>query len=68
MVGLQAVAVALALARLVPAAVPAAVAPMALTSLAVIGLRVPARRLKQVGWLAVAGSAATLALLVVLLR
>jgi hypothetical protein len=66
--GIQAVAVALALAHLVPAAVPAAVAPMALTSLAVIGLRMPARRLKQVGWLAVAGSAATLGLLVLLLR
>jgi hypothetical protein len=66
--GLQAFAVALALARLVPGAVPAAVVPMAITSLAVIGLRIPARRLKQVGWLAVAGSAATLVLLVVLLR
>jgi len=65
---LQATAVALALARLVPAPVPVAVAPMAIASLAVILLRIPARRLKVVGWLAVVGSAATLAVLVTTLR
>jgi hypothetical protein len=65
---LQAIAVALAVAGIVPAAVPAAVAPLALSSLTVILLRVQARRLKRVGWATLTGSAATLAVLVALLR
>jgi hypothetical protein len=65
---LQAAAVALALARVVPAGVPAAVAPLALSSLTVIGLRVPVRNLRWVGWATLAGSAATLAVLVASLR
>ena len=65
---LQGVAAGLALLRLVPPAVPAAVAPMALASLLVIGLRIPARRLKAVGWTAVAGSLAALAVLLAGLR
>lgn len=65
---LQVTAVALAAVRLVPAPVPLAVAPMALSSLAVILLRIPARKLKVVGWLAVCGSTATLAVLVATLR
>jgi hypothetical protein len=65
---LQGVAAVLALLRVVPPAVPAAVAPMALASLLVIGLRIPARRLKAVGWTAVAGSLAALAVLLAGLR
>jgi len=65
---LQGAAVALAWARVVPTAVAAAVAPMALASLTVIGLRVPARRLRWVGWAAVCGSVATFAVLVAALR
>jgi len=65
---LQAVPAGLALLRVVPAAVPAAVAPLALASLLVIGLRVPARRLQRVGWGAVAASLAALAVLLTGLR
>jgi hypothetical protein len=65
---LQAIAAALALAGIVPAAVPAAVAPLAFSSLTVIALRVQARRLRRVGWATLAGSAATLAVLVAALR
>jgi hypothetical protein len=65
---LQAIAAALAVAGVVPAAVPAAVAPLAFSSLAVILLRVQARRLKVVGWATLAGSTATLAVLVAALR
>jgi hypothetical protein len=65
---LEAVALALAFAGVVPAVVPVAVAPLALSSLAVILLRVQARRLKAVGWATLAGSAATLAVLVSALR
>jgi hypothetical protein len=65
---LQAVPAVLALVRLLPAAVPAAVAPMALASLLVIGLRVPARRLQRVGWSAVAASLAALLVLLAGLR
>ncbi len=65
---LQGTAVALAAAGVVPRAVPAAVAPLALASLVVILLRVPARRLRVVGWTALAGSAATLAVLLAGLR
>jgi hypothetical protein len=65
---LQAIAADLAVAGVVPAAVPAAVAPLALSSLAVILLRVQAGRLKRVGWATLAGSTATLAVLVGALR
>jgi hypothetical protein len=62
------VAAGLAAAGLVPRAVPAAVAPLALASLIVILGRFPARRLKVVGWLALAASFAALAILVAGLR
>jgi len=65
---LQAIALALAVAGIVPAAVPAAVAPLAFSSLAVILLGVQARRLKVVGWATVVGGTATLAVLVAALR
>ena len=65
---LQATAVALFAAGGVPVAVPAAVAPLALTSLIVILRRVPARRLRVVGWAALAGSTAALAVLLAGLR
>lgn len=65
---LQGTAVALSVTGVVPRTVPLAVAPLALSSLAVIGLRVPARRLRVVGWAALAGSTATLAVLLVGLR
>jgi hypothetical protein len=65
---LQGTAVALAAAGVVPRAVPAAVGPMALASLAVILLRLPARRLRVVGWTALAGSAAALVVLLAGLR
>jgi hypothetical protein len=65
---LQGTALALAALRVVPWAVPAGVAPLALASLFVIGGRVPARRLKVVGWTALAGSMAALAILVAGLR
>ncbi len=65
---LQAAAAVAWRAGWVPGAVPLAVAPMAAASLAVIGLRIPARRLKSVGWAAVAGSTAALAVLVAGLR
>ena len=65
---LQAIATALAVAGIVPAAAAAAVAPLAFSSLAVIVLRVPARRLRRVGWATLAASAATLAVLVAALR
>jgi hypothetical protein len=65
---LEGVALALAFAGVVPAVVPVAVAPLAVSSLAVILLRVQARRLKAVGWATLAGSAATLAVLVSALR
>jgi hypothetical protein len=47
---------------------PAAVAPLAFSSLAVILLRVQARRLRRVGWATLAGSTATLAVLLAALR
>jgi len=65
---LQGTALALLAAGVVPPAVPAAVAPLALASLAVILLRVPARRLRVVGWTALAGSTAALAILLLGLR
>ena len=65
---LQGTALALSAAGVVPRAVPAAVGPMALASLAVILLRLPARRLRLVGWTALAGSAAALAVLLAGLR
>lgn len=65
---LQAAPLGLAVAGLLPAAVPAAVAPMAGASLLVIGLRVTARRLKVVGWASVAASLASLAVLLAGLR
>jgi hypothetical protein len=65
---LQGTAVALAAAGVVPLAVPAAVGPMALASLAVILLRLPVRRLRVVGWTALAGSAAALVVLLAGLR
>ena len=65
---LQGIAAALSAAGTVPAAVPLAVAPLAFASLAVIVLRVPARRLRVVGWTALAGSTAALAVLLVGLR
>jgi hypothetical protein len=60
---LQGTALALLAAGAVPRAVPAAVAPLALASLIVIMARVPARRLRVVGWSALAGSTAALAIL-----
>ena len=51
-----------------PGPCPLAVAPLALASLAVIWLRVPARRLRVVGWAALAGSTAALVVLLVGLR
>lgn len=65
---LQGIAVALSAAGTVPAAVPLAVLPLALASLSVILLRVPARRLRVVGWAALAGSTAALAVLLAGLR
>ncbi len=65
---LQGIAVTLSAAGAVPVAVPLAVAPLALASLTVIILRVPARRLRVVGWTALAGSTAALAVLLVGLR
>lgn len=65
---LQGIAFALALAGAVPLAVPAGVAPLALSSLIVIMARIPARRLKVVGWLALAGSLLALAVLIAGLR
>lgn len=65
---LQGTAVALSAAGVVPRTVPLAVAPLALASLAVIWLRVPARRLRVVGWAALAGSTATLAVLLAGMR
>jgi hypothetical protein len=65
---LQVAAVALAAARVVPAGVPVAVAPLAFSSLAVIGLHVPVRGLRWVGWATLAGSAGTFAVLVAMLR
>jgi hypothetical protein len=61
-------ALALSTLGVVPLAVPVAVAPMALASLAVIVLRLPARRLRLVGWTALAGSVAALAVLLAGLR
>ncbi len=52
----------------VPQAAPIALAPTALLSLAVCLLRVPPRRLRELGWALIASSAATLLLLVVGLR
>jgi hypothetical protein len=65
---LQVTATALASMGVVPRAVPAAVAPLALASLLVIVLRIPARRLRVVGWTALAGSTAALLVLLVGLR
>lgn len=65
---LQGTALALAAVRTVPWTVPAAVAPLALASLLVILLRVPARRLKVVGWSALAATTAALAILLAGLR
>jgi len=65
---LQGTALALLAAGVVPPAVPGAVAPLALASLAVILLRVPARQLRVVGWTALAGSTAALAVLLLGLR
>ena len=65
---LQGTATALWAVGAVPWAVPAAVAPLALASLMVILLRIPARRLRVVGWTALAGSAAALVVLLVGLR
>ena len=62
---LQGTAVALSAAGVVPWTVPLAVAPLALASLAVIWLRVPARRLRVVGWAALTGSTAALVVLLV---
>jgi hypothetical protein len=65
---LQGTAGALLVAGVVPGAVPAAVAPLALASLIVILARVPARRLRVVGWSALAGSTAALVILLLGLR
>jgi hypothetical protein len=65
---LQGAALALAAARVVPLAVPAAVAPLSISSLLVIGLGVQARKLKRVGWATLCGSVVTLAILVAALR
>ena len=54
--------------RTVPGEVAVAVAPLVLSSLVVILLRVGARRLKVVGWATLAASAAALAVLVAALR
>lgn len=66
--GLGTLAVGLSLRTSVPWAVPAAVAPLALSSLAVIVLRVSPRRLKRVGWTVLAASVLAAVLLVAGLR
>jgi hypothetical protein len=65
---LQGTAVALSAAGVVPRAVPWAVAPLAIASLTVIWLRLTARSLRVVGWTALTGSAAALAVLLAGLR
>ncbi len=65
---LQGIAVALSALRIAPWTVPAAVAPLALSSLTVIGLRVPASRLRRVGWGALTGSVVALVVLLAGLR
>ncbi len=65
---LQGTAVALAAVRVVGWTVPAAVAPLALASLMVILLRVPAKKLKVVGWSALAATTVALAVLLLGLR
>jgi hypothetical protein len=65
---IAAVAVGAAAVDLLPAALPLGVAPLALVSLTVILAGTTPRRLKRVGWAALAASVATAAILVVSLR
>jgi hypothetical protein len=67
-VALAALAAGLAARTTVPWTVPAAVAPLALAALAVIGLRPSPRHLKRVGWTILAASLASAAVLVTGLR